>query len=107
VQVISVNHFPQVYTILAPGEEYTQCNCAWVDQRHICKHAMKVYKMIYPKVEDAAIIRRQDSLHETSAARYDIDALDSFRSRNLFSGNTVPKCGTGAGPASEDIVQAL
>jgi hypothetical protein len=63
--------------------------------------------MIYPKVEDAAIIRRRDSLHGTSAARYDIAALDSFRSGNLISGNTVPKCGTGVGPASEDTVQAL
>jgi uncharacterized Zn finger protein len=61
-QVISVNHFPQVYTILALGEEYSQCNCPWADQGHICKHAVKVYKMIHSDVEDTSVICLQGSL---------------------------------------------
>jgi hypothetical protein len=77
-QVISVNHYPQVYTILAPGEEYAQCNCSWVDQGNICKHAVKVYKMIHPEVDDGTIIRRRGILHGTCAAGVDTTDLDSF-----------------------------
>ena len=47
-----MNHFLQVYTILPPGKEYTQYNCPWADQEHICKYAVKVYKMIHPEVKD-------------------------------------------------------
>jgi hypothetical protein len=41
-QVVSINHFLQVYTILMPGEEYVQCNCPWANRGNICKHAIKV-----------------------------------------------------------------
>jgi hypothetical protein len=61
-QVIFVNHFPQVYTILAPGEEYVQCNYPWADQGHIYKHAVKVYKMIHLDVQDTTIIQLWGSL---------------------------------------------
>jgi hypothetical protein len=106
-QVISVNHYPDVYTILAPGEEYAQCNCSWTDQGNICKHAVKVYKMIHPKVDDGTIIRRRGTLHGTCATGVDTTDLDSFRTGNL---TIVPSKGNGrAGTsvATEDTIQVL
>jgi hypothetical protein len=106
-QVISVNHYPEVYTILAPKEEYAQCNCSWADQGNICKHAVKVYKMIHPEVDNGTIIRRRGTLHGTCAAGVDTTHLDSFRTGNL---TTVPSKGdgrAGTAVATDDTIQAL
>jgi hypothetical protein len=56
-QVISVSSYPTIYTVLAPGEEYAQCNCVWAEHGNICKHAVKAFKMIHPDTNDTRIIQ--------------------------------------------------
>jgi hypothetical protein len=106
-QVISVNHFPSVYTILAPGEEYAQCNCPWADQGHICKHSVKVYKMIHPDVEDSNIIRLRGSLRGTIAVGIDNASLDSFRSPHLLAPPALGKGRAGNQKGTKDTIQSL
>jgi hypothetical protein len=106
-QVISVNHFPSVYTILAPGEEYAQCNCPWTDQGHIYKHSVKVYKMIHPDVEDSSIIRLRGSLRSTVATGIDNAGLDSFCSPHRLAPPALGKGRVGDQKGTEDTIQSL
>jgi hypothetical protein len=78
-QVISVNNYPRVYTVLAPGEEYAQCNCPWAERGNICKHAVKAYKMVHPTASETQIIQGRGSLHGTLAGGSETLTVDGFR----------------------------
>jgi hypothetical protein len=77
-QVMSINHYPQVYTILAPGEEWAQYNCPWADRGNICKHAVKVFQLIHSDVRETDLIRQKGTWRGTPAARFDTSGVDAF-----------------------------
>lgn len=76
--VVSVNRFPQVYSITAPNTIWAQCSCPWAQKGNICKHAVKVFKLLNEGVTDHAIIRHAGSLRGTLASGYDGTGIDSF-----------------------------
>jgi hypothetical protein len=96
-----------VYTILALEEEYAQCNYPWAYQGHIYKHAVKVYKMIHPDVQNTTIIRLRGSLRGTIVAGHDTSALDSFRSTQLVAPPIVAKNRAGEEQVDDDSIQGL
>ncbi len=59
----STNHMPKVWTIHAPASKWPQCDCPIIGQRFICKHVMKVLKMLHTDILDGAIIREASTLH--------------------------------------------
>jgi hypothetical protein len=77
-QVISVSNYPRTYTVLAPGEEYAQCNCPWAERGNICKHTMKAYKVIHPNSSDTRIIQERGCLRGTCATDVTNISVDGF-----------------------------
>ena len=63
--VISVNNYPAVWTVTCPNSTWAQCDCPMGMRGNICKHQVKVFKLLYPKVEDAFIIRHAGTLKDT------------------------------------------
>ena len=59
----SVNNRPKVWTIHSPDSEWTQCDCPIASHGMICKHAIKVFKMLHPDIEDGLIVREAGTLH--------------------------------------------
>jgi hypothetical protein len=78
-QVMSVNHYPRVYTILTPGQDYAQCNCPWAERGNICKHAMKAYKILHPSTSDTRIIQDRGSLHGIDHAGFASVSVQGFQ----------------------------
>jgi hypothetical protein len=54
--VASTNHPPKMWIVHVPTSKWPQCNCPIVKQRIICKHVMKIFKMIHLHVLDDVII---------------------------------------------------
>lgn len=46
--VASVNNLPKVWTVHSPGSEWAQCDCPVAERGDICKHVVKVFKMLHP-----------------------------------------------------------
>ena len=61
----SVNNRPKIWTIHSPNSEWAQCDCPIVAQGMICKHTMKVFKMLHPELEDGTIVRHAGTEHGT------------------------------------------
>ena len=61
----SVNNRPKIWTIHSPNSEWAQCDCPIVAQGMICKHTMKVFKMLHPEIEDGIIVRHAGTEHGT------------------------------------------
>ena len=61
----SVNNRPKVWTIKCPDSEWAQCDCPVAQQGMICKHTIKVFKMLHPGIEDGAIVREAGTRHGT------------------------------------------
>jgi hypothetical protein len=59
----SANHMPKVWTIHAPTSKWPQCDCPIIGQRFICKHVMRVFKMLHTDILDGTIIREASTLH--------------------------------------------
>ncbi len=59
----SINHLPKVWIVHAPTLEWPQCNCLIVEQRIICKHVMKIFKMLHLHIPDDAIIQKTGTFH--------------------------------------------
>ena len=63
--VISVNNYPAVWTVTCPNSTWAQCDYPMGMRGNICKHQVKVFKLLHPKVEDAFIIRHAGTLKDT------------------------------------------
>ena len=59
----SVNNRPKVWTVHSPDSEWAQCDCPIASQGMICKHAVKVFKMLHPGIEDGLIVREAGTLY--------------------------------------------
>ena len=53
----SINNRPKVWTIHSLDFEWAQCDCSIAREGMICKHTVKVFKMLHPDVEDGVIFR--------------------------------------------------
>lgn len=61
----SVNNRPKVWTVKCPNSEWAQCDCPVANEGMICKHTIKVFKMLHPGIEDGAIVREAGTRHGT------------------------------------------
>ena len=43
--------------------EWSQCDCPVAREGMICKHTMKVFKMLHPDIQDGLIVRQASTLH--------------------------------------------
>jgi hypothetical protein len=66
--VYSVNHKPKRWTIHSPDSEWAQCDCPIAREGMICKHTMKVFKMLHPNIADGVIFRHAGTLHGVDRA---------------------------------------
>ena len=55
----SVNNRPKVWTIKCPDSEWAQCNCPVAMEGMICKHTVKVFKLLHLGVDDGIIVVRR------------------------------------------------
>ena len=84
--VLSVNNYPNVWTVTCPNSIWAQCNCPMAMRGNICKHAMK--KHLHPGVQDGFIIRFAGTLKGTIEAGTNNSVIDAFeRGRTMKSGN--------------------
>jgi hypothetical protein len=77
--VISVNNYPAVWTVTCPNSTWAQCDCPMGMRGNICKHQVKVFKLLYPKVEDVFIIRHAGTLKGTMEGRTNNYAIHAFQ----------------------------
>ena len=66
--VASVNNRPKVWTIHSPDSEWSQCSCPIAKEGMICKHTVKVFKMLHPHVDDGIIVREAGTKHGVDRA---------------------------------------
>ena len=66
--VASVNNRPKVWTIHAPDSEWAQCNCPIAKEGMICKHIVKVFKMLHPHVDDGTMVLEAGTKHGVDRA---------------------------------------
>ena len=63
-----VNNCLKVWTIKCPDSKWTQYDCPVAQEGMICKHTVKVLKVLHPKVEDGVIVREAGTKHGTQFA---------------------------------------
>ena len=61
----SVNNRPKVWTVKSPNSEWAQCDCPAAKEGMICKHCIKVFKMLHPGIQDGLIVREAGTRHGT------------------------------------------
>lgn len=59
----SVNNKSKVWTIHSPGSKWVQCDCPITCKRMICKHTMKVFKMLNLDIKDGVITKKTSMFH--------------------------------------------
>ena len=59
----SINNHSRVWTIHSPDSEWAQCDCPIAKEGIICKHNVKVFKMLHPDIEDGVIFREAGTKH--------------------------------------------
>jgi hypothetical protein len=59
----SINNRPKVWTIRYPDSEWAQCNCPIAQEGIMCKHTVKVFKMLHPEVKDGVIFCEAGTKH--------------------------------------------
>jgi hypothetical protein len=57
----SINNRPKVWTIHSPDSEWAQCSCPIACEGMICKHTLKIFKILHPNVDDGHIFREAGS----------------------------------------------
>jgi hypothetical protein len=60
--VASTNHPLKMWIVHILTSEWPQCNCP-IEQGIICKHVMKIFKMLHLNILDDAVIRETSTLH--------------------------------------------
>lgn len=105
----SVNNFPHVYTVVAPDKEYAQCDCPQADQGNLCKHVIKVFRLLHPDVQEGYIIRVAGTLHGTMEVGANCSTIDAFRAGRLVQAETEDPSAPEHCPVTDckDKVQAL
>jgi hypothetical protein len=73
----------KVWTIHAPAFEWPQCNCPIVGQGLICKHVMKVFKMLHSAILNGTIIREANTLHTIHMASIANMSISNIELGNL------------------------
>lgn len=63
IYVGSVNHRPKVWTMYSLDSEWVQCDCPVAREGMICKHTMKVFKMLHLDIHDGLIVKQEGALH--------------------------------------------
>lgn len=61
--VKSVNNSPKTWKIYSPDSEWAQCDCPVAQEGMICKHTVKVFKMLHPDIMDGVIVREAGTRH--------------------------------------------
>ena len=64
----SVNNRPKLWTIKRLDSEWAQCDCPVAKEGMICKHTVKVFKMLHPGVDDGVIVCEVGTKHGTQCA---------------------------------------
>ena len=64
----SVNNRPKVWTIYKPDSEWAQCDCPVAREGMLCKHTVKVFKMLHPDIKDGLIVREAGTMHGVDRA---------------------------------------
>jgi hypothetical protein len=64
--VASTNHMEKVWTIHTLASKWPQCDCPLATQGIVCKHVVKVFKMIHPNIRDGSIVRETGTLHRVA-----------------------------------------
>ena len=54
-----------VYTVFNPTSEWAFCTCSQANRGYICKHKLKVFRMLRPNVQEGSIARLCGSLQGT------------------------------------------
>lgn len=87
--VISVNNYLYVYTVVLLDKDYIQCNCPLAERGNICKHAVKVFKMLHLVISDGYIVRVVVTLHDSIATGTNCTIIDSFGTGRLLQGSRI------------------
>ena len=61
--VKSVNNRPKIWKVHSPDSEWAQCDCPVAQEGMICKHTVKVFKMLHPDIKDGVIVREAGTRH--------------------------------------------
>lgn len=64
----SINNVLKVWTIHSPKSEWTQCNCHATKEGMICKHTIKVFKMLNTDINNGVIVRATRTKHKQGRA---------------------------------------
>ena len=67
--VASINYKPHVWTVNSRDSEMAICNCPLGLQSDLCKHTVKVFKMLHPNVQDGLLVQEAKIF---SGVRWDI-----------------------------------
>jgi hypothetical protein len=62
--VKSVNNMPKIWKVHSPDSEWAQCDCPVAQEGMICKHTVKVFKMLHLDIKDGVIVREVGTRHE-------------------------------------------
>lgn len=109
--VVSINNYPQVWTVYGPDSEWAQCDCFLGEQSTMCKHVMKCFLMKHPYIEPGLILREAGTRHGVertiplsqcfeSMPREEDDSEDSSwtSDSNCASSVVLPSDGTAKNP---------
>ena len=64
----SMNNRPKAWTIHAPTSKWAQCNCLVAKKDMICKHIVKVFKMLHPNINDGIMVLKAGTKHGMNRA---------------------------------------
>jgi hypothetical protein len=64
--VASTNHMGKMWIVRTPTLKWPQCDYPFLAQDIICKHVMKIFKMLHPNIGDGLIVREIGTLHEVA-----------------------------------------
>ena len=76
--VASKTNFPSIWLVTSPNTDWAQCNCPLGMRGNICKHVVKVFRMLNGQVEPGDIIKYAGSLRGTIQVAYPNVGLDAF-----------------------------
>ncbi len=85
----STNHLEKVWIVHALASKCLQCDCPFAAQGIVCKHVMKVFKMLHLNTRDGSIVRKIGTLHKVAQS-------------GVISKHNSPKCGLGDDDTKND-----
>ena len=63
--VVSQTNFPVIWVVTSPNSDWAHCSCPLDMRGNVCKHAVKVWRMLNPIAHPADIIRYAGTLRGT------------------------------------------